>query len=53
MTDKKPAKRGPATISVLDAIETMQTTDSLTDDDSIGVLKGSLEKKIVQEARRR
>ena len=54
MTDKLVVKhRAPRTITILEAIETMQDTDNLTDDDTIGVLKTQLKEKVVQEARRR
>jgi len=58
VTEKKPTTltvkhRAPRTITILEAIETMQDTDNLSDDDTIGVLKTQLKEKVVQEARRR
>ena len=52
MTEKKPVKREPKAIRILDAVEAMQASDNLTDEDTINVLKGVLMMKVVQEARR-
>ena len=54
MTEKKkpPLPRAPRTIRILEAIEYMQDTDNLQDEDTIGTLKGQLKEKVVQEARR-
>ena len=52
MTDKKPAKRSPRAITMLDYIIAMQQSDNLTDEDLIGTLKDQLMLKVAQEARR-
>jgi len=54
MTEKKPVTvREPKTIRILEAIERMQASGALTDEDAIGELKSQLKDTVVEEARRR
>jgi hypothetical protein len=54
MTETKPPVfREPKTIRILEAVERIQASDGLADEDAVGELKSLLKDKVVEEARRR